>query len=99
MALAERLETVQHRLGELRAGTRVGSDAAFSREFMRDHTQFDSFERFCERSPWAADEPADLAGVDRRRLDDYVAETTDFESWAEMNRLAAEEELIDQLAA
>lgn len=99
MALADRLETVQYRLGALQAGTRVSSDASFSRPFMRDHTQFDSFEQFCERSPWAVHEPADLAGVDRRRLDDYVDETTDFEEWAEMNRLAAEEELIDQLVA
>lgn len=41
-----------HRIGELQAGTHVDSDTFFSQQFMRDHTEFDSFGAFCAQSPW-----------------------------------------------
>ncbi len=97
MALAEPLDAVIDRIGNVRAGTRVSSGAVFSDPFVRDHTRFDSFAEFCERSPWSLREPDDIRDVDREQLDEYVEETTDFETWDEMDTLAAEEEIIDQV--
>ncbi len=51
-----RLEKAQERVFELQAGTRVDSDEFFSEEFMRSHTQFDSFHAFYRESPWTLDE-------------------------------------------
>ncbi|QRV17499.1 hypothetical protein JMJ58_21945 (plasmid) [Haloterrigena salifodinae] len=97
MALAKPLKTAIDRIGDVQAGTRVSSDAVFSDPFMRDHTRFDSFDEFCERSPWSLRRPERIRDVDRDRLDSYVAEMTDFETWEEMDRIAAEEEIIDQV--
>jgi len=94
--LAERVESALDRLGELRAGPRVQSDARFSQSFIADHTEFDSYVRFCEQSPWDLDR-RDAEDVPRERLNEYVAAHTDFETWEELRTLAAEEEIIDQV--
>ncbi|MFB6131321.1 MAG: hypothetical protein ABEJ28_10930 [Salinigranum sp.] len=85
------------RLGDLQAGSRVEADAYFSRPFMRAHTQFDSFAAFCDRSPWTLEDPEDIEDVPGSRRDRYVAATTDFATWEEMQTQAAEEEIVDQL--
>lgn len=94
-----RVETALDRIGELQAGTRVRSDAFFSRPFMHDHTDFESFAAFCEQSPWALDERSDIRDVPRDQLDAYVADRTDFETWEDMKTGAAEEEIIDQIVS
>ncbi|MFB6189191.1 MAG: hypothetical protein ABEI57_04855 [Halapricum sp.] len=97
--LEVRIGRALNRVGELQAGTRVQSDAFFSRPFMRDHTEFDSFDAFCRQSPWSLDDGSDLQDVSEQRLDEYVAATTDFESWEAMKTQAAEEEIIDQIVS
>jgi hypothetical protein len=97
--LEARLETAVDRLGALQAGTRVESASFFSEPFMRDHTQFDSFAAFCAESPWQVEEVGDLQDAPREQLDDYVAATTEFETWEGMKTQAAEEEIIDQVVA
>jgi len=94
-----RIGTVLDRIGELQAGRRVQSDAVFSEPFMDDHTEFDSFDAFCEQSPWTIDDRDDVRDVPRERLDEYVAARTDFETWERMETRAAEEELIDQVVS
>jgi len=95
--LKSRLTAALDRLGELQAGTRVSSDGFFSRPFMREHTEFDSFGTFCDQSPWSFDTTNDIQDVPCHRLNEYVARTTDFDSWEGMKTQAAEEEIIDQI--
>ncbi|WP_430639490.1 hypothetical protein [Haloferax volcanii] len=97
--LEERVGNALNRIGELQAGTRVQSDDFFSHPFMRDHTEFDSFDAFCEQSPWTFDDAADVRNVSRDRLNEYIVATTDFETWEGMKTQAAEEEIIDQLVS
>ncbi|MCO8267145.1 hypothetical protein NKF06_11220 [Haloferax sp. AB510] len=97
--LEERVGNALTRIGELQAGTRVQSDALFSQSFMRDHTEFDSFDAFCTQSPWAFDDIDDAQDISRDRLNEYTAARTDFETWEEMKTQAAEEEIIDQLVS
>jgi hypothetical protein len=78
--LTGRVATALDRIGELQAGTRVRSDAFFSRSFMAEHTEFDTFAAFCGQSPWAFDDRSDKEGVPRDKLDEYVAARTDFET-------------------
>ncbi|ODR80787.1 hypothetical protein BG842_23715 [Haladaptatus sp. W1] len=94
-----RLEEAQERVFELQAGTRVDSDEFFSKEFMRTHTQYDSFRAFYRGGSWDLDEAGDMDELPNDRLDGYVAETTEFETWEEMKTAAAEEEILDQLVS
>ncbi|MFD1643874.1 hypothetical protein [Halohasta litorea] len=95
--LEEKVETALTRIDELQAGTRVTSDTFFSQPFMRDHTEFDSFSAFCTESPWPVDDIGDLQAISRDPLNDYIATTTEFETWETMKTQAAEEEIIDQI--
>jgi len=97
--LEERVGNALARIGELQAGTSVQSDAFFSRPFMRDHTEFDSFAAFCTQSPWALDDVSDVQDVSRDQLNEYIAATTDFETWEEMKTQAAEDAIIDQIVS
>jgi hypothetical protein len=95
----ERVGNALNRICELQAGTRVQSDAFFSQSFMRDHTEFDSFAAFCTQSPWPLDDVSEIQDVAHDQLDEYIAATTDFETWEEMKTQAAEEEIIDQVVS
>ena len=95
--LKDRVGTALDRIAELQMGTRIQSDAFFSEPFMDDHTEFDSFAAFCEQSPWTLEERRDIQDVTCERLDEYVAERTDFETWERMKTQAAEERIIDQI--
>jgi len=97
--LEERIGKALDRIGELQAGTRVQSDTFFSQPFMRDHTEFDSFAAFCHQSPWPLDDVSDVQDVSRDQLNEYIAATTDFETWEGMKTQAAEEEIIDQIVS
>lgn len=97
--LEERLGAAIDRVGELRTGTRVETETFFSEAFMRAHTEFDSFAGFCDRSPWPLDDVGDVQDLPRDRLDEYVASTTEFESWEGMKTQAAEEAIIDRVVS
>jgi len=94
--IEDRVGSMLDRLGELRACRRLRSDAVISQPFMRDHTAFDSFAEFVERSPWSLADHGAIRDVSRDALDDYVESTTDFGSWEEMETRAAEEALVEQ---
>jgi len=95
--LEDRLESALERIADLQMGARIQSDTFFSQPFMDDHTEFDSFAAFCEQSPWTLEQESDVQDVPRNRLDDYVADRTDFETWEGMKTQAAEERIIDRI--
>ncbi|MFC6765286.1 hypothetical protein [Natrinema soli] len=57
----------------------------FDDAFVREHTEFDSFDEMVAASPSDADSTADFEMVSHGEWDEFVAETTDF---------ADEEELV-----
>lgn len=97
--LEERIGNALDRVGELQAGTRVESASFFSQSFMREHTEYESFSAFCTQSPWPLDDVSDVQDLPREQLDEYVAATTDFETWEGMKTQAAEEEIIGQIVS
>ncbi len=97
--LEEKVGDALDRIGELQAGTRVQSETFFSRRFMRDHTEFDSFGAFCAQSPWDLDGISDVQDISRDRLNEYIDDTTEFETWEGMKTKAAEEDIIDQIVS
>ena len=79
------------------AGPRSGTDRRFPPSFMRDHTQFDSFAAFRARSPAGVAVEAAFGARSPApdRLDRYVARTTEFDDWAEMDAAAAVDDLVE----
>lgn len=91
------LEVTLDRLGELRAGPRVASDAFLAEAFVDEHTRYDSFEAFRADAP--VDVPPGESTADTEELNAFVRDATEFEAWEELRARAAEEELLDQLLA
>jgi len=86
------------RIGALRSGPRVSTDGFYAESFMRAHTEYRSFDRFRADAPVELDPPLnhDSPGH-RRRVNAFVRDVTDFETWEEMETRSAHEELVDQL--
>ncbi|GGN16792.1 hypothetical protein [Halarchaeum nitratireducens] len=97
--LESRIRDAVDRIGELQTGTQVQSEVFFSPQFMRNHTEFESFDTFCAQSPLALDDASDLEGAPRDQLNEYIAVTTAFETWEEMKTRAAEEAIIDHVVS
>jgi hypothetical protein len=65
-----------------------------SDSFVRRHTQFGSVDEFCVASP---SDGSSIGAVQRLSTDErneFVARTTDFETWTEMKESAAIEDLV-----
>lgn len=73
--------------------------AFFAPTFMREHTRYESFDAFCAASPWDAEDVGRLDRVDTGELDAFVAATTEFDDWAEMERTAAIEDVLVRTVA
>ena len=97
--IEETLGDALNRISELQAGTRVTSETFFSEKFMHAHTEFDSFAAFCAQSPWSLDSVGDVQAVSRDQLNEYIADTTDFDTWEAMKTQAAEEEIIERVVS
>jgi hypothetical protein len=72
-----------------RSRERVASEA-----FIRRHTQFESVAGFCAASPSSDDSIGGVQRLSADERDTFVARATDFETWAEMKRSAALEDLV-----
>lgn len=69
-------------------------DTFFSDSFIQHHTEFESFDAFCQASP---SDRASIGGIQRLpddERDDFVARTTEFETWSEMKEGSAVADLI-----
>jgi hypothetical protein len=70
------------------------SDAFFSQLFIRRHTEFESLSAFCQACPCERDTIGGVQELPADDRDDFVAATTEFETWEEMKERAALAELV-----
>jgi hypothetical protein len=77
----------------------VSLDEFFSPTFMRERTQFEAFAEFRAESPWTFEDRTDVDAIPTAELDDYVARTTEFDSWLAMRNATAERAVIERLMA
>ena len=61
----------------------------FSNEFLKEHTNFDSFESFEESLPVQLKEQSDLDNIDKNKVDPFIKEKTKFDSWDDLAEAAA----------
>lgn len=98
LTLTDNLTQFWEQLTGTHRETRIGFGDLFSPSFMREHTQYESFDRFTAESHWEIETETDLDAIPLDELDRYVAETTQFSSWDAMATTAAENDLLDHYA-
>jgi hypothetical protein len=73
------------------------ADAFFSQSFVQRNTKFGSLEAFCRACPCEQDTVGCIQRLPAEERDEFVAATTDFETWGEMKRAAAIADLVSLL--
>ena len=71
----------------------VRFDELFPDGFIQKHSDFKSLKQLFEHGGFDCRRPEQLYALDMKRLDKYISENTDFESWKDM-KLAAEVALV-----
>lgn len=71
--------------------------AFFSQAFVQHHTKFESFDAFCRACPCERDTVGGIQRLPADERNEFVATTTDFETWPEMKQSAAVTDLITLL--
>ena len=66
-------------------------DVIFNDDFMKKHTNFDNFEGFKYSSAVIANWEADKMVYAQLLMDNFVDESTEFSTWEEMIKAAADE--------
>ncbi len=86
------LEGTRHR----QPTDRAGPERLFPESFMRRHTEFASFASFRSACPCDGEAVGDFQQLAADRRDAFVDETTEFDDWREMRRVAAVEDALDR---
>lgn len=66
----------------------------FSDSFIQRHTEFESFDQFCRSCPCERDSVGAIQGLPVDERNEFVARTTEFETWSEMKENSAIADLI-----
>lgn len=69
----------------------------FTTEFMEKYTDFSSFDELLEKSGYTVKSQEDFEKIPDDEFDEYIAKTTRFNSWREMQEAALEIYVADQL--
>lgn len=80
----ERLVKLKRDATAIQESDAVSMTGLFEPPFMEAHTDFETFEQFLEASPWTVQAQEDFESIPDAELDEYVVETTDFDSWEAM---------------
>ncbi len=84
-------DELRKKIEELEGENRVPVNELLTSAFMKRWTDFSAFDQMVEESPFAVETAEDFESIPDDEWDEYVDQTTRFESWQEMiNRAAAE---------
>lgn len=96
LTVTDNLTRLWEQLTGTQRETLIDFDDLFSPSFMREHTQYESFNEFVSESHWEIETETDLDAIPLTEFDRYVAETTQFSSWNGMATTAAETDLLER---
>ncbi len=89
----KKIEDVQNELN----GKSIPLSEMMDKNFMLDCSEFDSWNKFLENSPFKIETTEDFEAIDDREWDTYVANTTKFLNWQDMLNKAAGEYALKKL--
>ncbi len=72
-------------------GREVSFNDLFPPAFMERHTQFKSIDEMVEKSPFTVESQEDFEKIPDNKWDEFIRNTTSFQSWEEMMSKAGEE--------
>lgn len=90
-------EQLEEKARELEGENEVPFSELFDVSFMREHTPYSDFEAFLEAGGFEVETQEDFEAIPEAELDEHIRETTELESWEEMQTAATEAWLAEQL--
>jgi hypothetical protein len=84
----DQLQRIQKRLEELDGSHQIPFDEMFEPAFMIEFTDFTSIDEMLEASGYKVETSEDFAAIPDAEWDQFVARTTRFSSWEEMQQEA-----------
>jgi len=94
VTIPDRLSAAVERVVEPDPRSSYDADTLFSDPFVERHTAFDSTEEFYRACPCEQDSLGGARSLSAEERDEFVAATTEFETWTEMKDRAAVSELV-----
>lgn len=90
-------EQLGEKAKELEEENEIPFSELFDVSFMREHTPHSDFEAFLEAGGFEVETQEDFEAIPEAELDEHIRETTELESWEEMQNAATEAWVADQL--
>lgn len=91
------LERLQKNLKRINGSHDIPISELLTPQFMRGHTRFGSFEEMLSASPWKVETTEDFGAIPNAEWDAFIRRETRFSSWTEMQKLAANEWVKNEL--
>lgn len=95
--LQKKLEDLGRKAEELHGQHNVPLNELFNADFMRRHTNFESFDALIEAGGFKVETAEDFSAIPDREWDEHIAKVTKFPNWQEMLNEAGTEWAQKQL--
>jgi hypothetical protein len=88
------MDSLEERLNQIEENIKMKVDGfirfreLFPDSFIRDHSNYRSADELLEQGGFKSDKKNGFEAIDETRLDKFIGENTDFESWEAMKRAA-----------
>ncbi len=94
--LQKKLEKMQNDINELN-GKSVPLSEMMDEKFMLKYSDFDSWNKFLENSPFKVETKEDFEAIDDEEWDNYVVNNTKFSNWKNMLNTAGKEYTLKKI--
>ena len=91
------LKRIQKEAEKLEGNHAVSLVELFTDEFMRQHTPYASLEELFTEGHFEVNSKEDIEAIPDKEMDDHVAQTTEFDSWEDMQSAAVKDYTIKKL--
>lgn len=95
--LEKKIKRIEEGAKELEQTKDIQFNELFNDAFMAKNTPFNNVDDFFGKSPFDVTSRETFKEIDENKLDHYVVENSDFDSWTEMMNAATEEFIFKKL--
>ncbi|WP_251922949.1 hypothetical protein [Salinibacter ruber] len=90
-------EQLEEKAKELEGENEVPFSELLDASFMREHTPHTDFMAFLEAGGFEVETQEDFEAIPEAELDEHIRETTELESWEEMQAAATKAWVVEQM--
>lgn len=95
--MQDNIKKLENNMNNISGKHEVTFDVLFNDNFMKEHTNFNSFNEMLKNSGFKVETQEDFKVIPDDKWDEYIKQNTKFNTWQEMGQTAQREYMTEQV--